>query len=94
MWGSSLKQAQHDPMLSIDRGHYKSYTLQDFEISGTGTYDPATAVITLQYSITDTSLACATELGLMKLNAVEDTIIESRSISLFMIFTNLGSVIA
>ncbi len=27
----------------------------DFDVSGTGTYDPATFVITLEYSITDTS---------------------------------------
>lgn len=28
----------------------------DFEISGTGTYDPATSVITVNYSVTNTSL--------------------------------------
>ncbi len=42
--------------LLIENQRFESPILQDFEISGTGTYDPATAVITLEYSITDTSL--------------------------------------
>jgi len=42
--------------LLIENQRFDAPALQDFEISGTGTYDPATFVITLQYSITDTAL--------------------------------------
>ena len=42
--------------LLIDTQYFQSAVLADFEISGYGTYDPATSVITINYSVTDTSL--------------------------------------
>jgi len=42
--------------LLIENQRFDSPALEDFEISGTGTYDPATSVITVEYSITDTAL--------------------------------------
>jgi len=40
----------------IESQRFEATSLQDFEIAGSGTYDPATSVITLEYSITDTVL--------------------------------------
>ncbi len=42
--------------LLIENQRFDAPLLEGFEISGTGTYDPATTVITLEYSITDTTL--------------------------------------
>jgi len=42
--------------LLIENQTFTSANLSDFEVSGTGTYDTATSIITVNYSITDTSL--------------------------------------
>lgn len=42
--------------LLIENQTFTSSNLVDFEVAGFGTYDPATSIIRLNYSITDTSL--------------------------------------
>jgi len=42
--------------LLIENQRFNHPSLQDFEVSGTGTYDPMTSIIALEYSITDTVL--------------------------------------
>jgi len=53
---ASVSNSGGEYTLLIENQTFTSDILSDFEVAGFGTYDPGTSIITINYSITDTSL--------------------------------------